>query len=121
MIIRMTLAMSGGRYDDRQWPAPGINFEVPEAEGRGLIRCGAALEVEMPAAQATVATATGTAPSLTAAEIAEAQAQHAAKTGPAPGDPKAAWVDHAVNQGLSRDEAEAMTKVQLQQGYGGRL
>jgi hypothetical protein len=134
MIIQMTVQMSGGRYDDRQWPAPWRNFEVPDEEGRGLIRCGAAMEVvsddsapeqdQPEPIQQPVGppyTASPQTPSLTAEEIAAAQAQEAAKTQPAPGDPKASWVEHAVKQGLSQDEAEGKTKAQLQQEYGGRM
>ena len=32
---------------------------------------------------------------------------------------KAAWVDHAVAQGADREEAESMTKDELQNTYGG--
>jgi len=33
-------------------------------------------------------------------------------------DPKAAWVDHAVSQGLSPEEAAAKTKAQLIEDHG---
>ena len=32
---------------------------------------------------------------------------------------KAGWVDFAVSQGMDRDQAEAMTKVQLKERFGG--
>lgn len=38
MIIRMIQNMSGGRYDNQQWPPAGIDFEVPDEEGEALIR-----------------------------------------------------------------------------------
>lgn len=37
---------------------------------------------------------------------------------PASSDKKAVWVDHAVAQGMDRDEAEAMTKADLVDTYG---
>lgn len=37
---------------------------------------------------------------------------------PAPGDPKAAWVDYAVSQGHKREDAESMTKADLIATYG---
>lgn len=39
--------------------------------------------------------------------------------GPSSSDTKATWVDHAVDQGADRDEAEAMTKAELVEQYGG--
>jgi hypothetical protein len=143
MIIQMTVQMSGGRYDDRQWPPPWTNFEVTEEEGHGLVRCGAAMEVvqqsepapltggedpqtpQVPpyvaSPQSAESAATAQPASITPQEIAAAQAEHAAKTVPSPGDPKAAWVEHAVSQGMDRAEAESSTKAALQQQYGGRL
>lgn len=129
MIIQMTVQMSGARYDDRQWPRPWSDFEVPDEEGRGLVRCGAAMEVvsdgsaptDTESAAETAADVPSTPSSLTQEEIAAAQAQQAAKTQPSPSDPKAAWVEHAVAQGADPAEAEGMTKVQLQQEYGGRM
>jgi hypothetical protein len=38
MIIQMRLNMSGGRYDNRQWPPAEVDFEVPDEEGRALIK-----------------------------------------------------------------------------------
>ena len=32
---------------------------------------------------------------------------------------KAGWVDFAVSEGMSRGEAEALTKVQLKERFGG--
>lgn len=37
MKIRMREVMSGGRHDGRPWPPPGVDFEVPDWEGRDLI------------------------------------------------------------------------------------
>ena len=38
---------------------------------------------------------------------------------PAQAEPKAAWVDWAVSQGADADEAEALTKAELIEFYGG--
>lgn len=38
---------------------------------------------------------------------------------PAQADPKAAWIDWAVSQGADTDEAEALTKAELIEFYGG--
>jgi len=40
---------------------------------------------------------------------------------PAPSDPKQAWVDYAVTQGMSGDDASRMTKADLQSRFGPRL
>jgi hypothetical protein len=140
MIIQMTVQMSGSRYDDRMWPPPWISFEVPDEEGRGLIRAGAAMEVVQVTPDEPLLAATGQGPQippyvaaaqpgtgpLTAQEIADAQAataaREAAKTTPSPADPKSAWVQHAVdNHGVDQADAEAMTKAALQQQFGGRM
>lgn len=49
---------------------------------------------------------------------AEKAAQANQQGGPAKSATKAEWVDHAVSQGADRDEAEAMTKDELQSKYG---
>ena len=120
MIIQMVTQMSGGRYDDQSWPTPWTDFEVPDDEGRGLIRCGAAMEV--------VGGLVKPAPDDDPEPVPEADPEPAPAVTPEPaggppavGDPKADWVEHAVNQGATREEAESQTKAQLQQNYGGRL
>jgi hypothetical protein len=40
---------------------------------------------------------------------------------PKPADPKQAWIDYAVVQGLDADAASAMTKADLMSRFGGRL
>jgi hypothetical protein len=139
MIIQMAWQMSGGRYDDRSWPPPWTDFEVPDEEGRGLVNCGAAIEVPqleplmlksvplqpVPVTATAVATSAG---GDSGGDDEEDPGQPAGSpvTGnapalPAPGDPKSAWVDYAVSQGFSEDEANAMTKTHLLQALGGRL
>jgi hypothetical protein len=39
----MIVGISGSRHDDRPWPPPGVMFEVPDWEGRDLIRGGNAV------------------------------------------------------------------------------
>ena len=46
-------------------------------------------------------------------------AAQAAASAPAKADAKAAWVDYAVARGADRDEAEAQTKAELVDTYGG--
>ena len=120
MIIQMIYQMSGGRYDDRMWPPPGVDFEVPDEEGRGLVLCGAAREVARPPEpepepepelEPEPEPTPEPAPEPALAELPQ----------PAPGDPKQAWVDYAVSQGAPRAEAEDRTKAQLQAAFGGRL
>ena len=53
-------------------------------------------------------------PEPQAEEEADAEPQR-----PAQADPKAAWIDWAVSQGADADEAEALTKAELIEFYGG--
>lgn len=134
MIIQMIVQMSGGRYDDRTWPLPWHDFEVPDDEGRGLIRCGAAMEVvstvpiakaappllpPAPLAKEVPAPPVKAAPGPAPAPAVRAPAAEVPQ--PAPGDPKSAWADYAVSRGATRAEADERTKTQLQAVYGGRL
>lgn len=128
MIIQMTYQMSGGRYDGTNWPSPWVSFEVPDWEGEGLVHCGAAIQMVLPAAgpeRKPKPEPKLTAPALVVPEPApEPEPEPAVVTElpqPAPGDPKPAWVDYAVSRGASRAEAEDQTKAQLQTAYGGRL
>ena len=45
MKIRMTEHRSGGRYDGREWPPVGVDFDVPDEEGAGLCAQGSAVPV----------------------------------------------------------------------------
>lgn len=134
MIIQMVYQMSGGRYDDRTWPTPWTDFEVPDEEGRGLISCGAAMEVVgivvsaaeaesvVTAAESAAETAALTAKAAeSASETAALAAEAPAPAAPRPADPKQDWVDYAVSLGAPRSEAETQTKVQLMAAFGGRL
>lgn len=128
MIIQMIYQMSGGRYDDRSWPLPWHDFEVPDEEGRGLIRAGAAMEVvgnvnpAAPEPEPVPVKAAPAAPSAPApAPAPMAKTAIAEVPQPLPSDPKAAWVEYAVSRGVSQTEAESMTKAQLQAEHGGRM
>ena len=117
MIIQMVTQMSGGRYDDQSWPTPWTDFEVPDEEGRGLIRCGAAMEV-VGGLMAEPAAGADPEPE-SEPESAPAVSSVPASGPPAAADPKAAWVDYAVSLGTPRAEAEEQTKAQLQSAFGG--
>jgi hypothetical protein len=150
MWVVMTLSMSGGRYDGRTWPPRGVPFQVPDWEGRDLVKVQQAVEIDTPAwavssppppapapePEPTVvsepsATSAGPAvvaedaPGLPEAAADGAEAPEAAPDEedvvPGPGDTKRAWVDYAVSKGASPAEAATQTKTQLQQAYGGRL
>jgi hypothetical protein len=129
VIIQFIYQMSGGRYDDRAFPPPWTDFEVPDEEGNGLIYCGAAVRVTRaaapepepepvklsePVSEPVLESSFRRAPEPEPAVVKELPQ-------PAPADPKAAWVDYAVSRGATRAEAEDQTKAQLQAMYGGRL
>ncbi len=144
MIIQMVYQMSGGRYDGRNWPVTGVNFEVSDEEGQGLVGCGAAVYVGPSAKPEDAkpdnvkpedakpdnlkpadAKSDGTGPDNAEPDDAATDAAVSAELAsgqplprPAPGDPKLAWVLYAVSQGASRGEAEESTKAQLQAAYG---
>lgn len=146
----MTVQMSGGRYDDRQWPVPWVNWEVSDEEGEGLVRCGAAMEVVLPpapvlperksspqAAAAHIAAEEAAAAAQARPPVTEKEAAAAAKAAareplpppeleknppvPLPGDPVDAWREYAVSRGMTEAEAKSKNKTQLQAAYGGRL
>lgn len=48
--IRMLEQYSGPRYDGRQWPTAGVEFEVDDEEAAGLVRQGVAELVAPPKA-----------------------------------------------------------------------
>jgi len=130
VLIQMTVQMSGGRYDDRQWPVPWHDFEVPDEEGRGLISCGAAMEVvgaTQPEKQEAPAPEPAWQPLPSSSNdpvpVPPPLTLEPEENPPVPSnaDPKAAWVEYAVSRGATPEEAESLTKSQLQAAYGGRL
>ncbi len=146
MWIAMVHDMSGARYDDRMWPGAGIPIEVPDWEGEALVADHDAIEVPPPPPPPSSAPKAdwvdhavdlGVPPdeaaAMTKAElIGEAQVPEPvfAPGGPIPGDgpeppkpadPKQAWMDYAVTQGMTEDQAGMMTKADLMSRFGGRL
>jgi hypothetical protein len=133
MWVQMLITISGGRADGTNWPDRYGVLEVPDHEGRDLIRARHAIPADPPAVTAGPGTARVTAaaapviPEQAAAvpegipEPAAAVPVPAETPAPGPADLKAAWVDYAVSQGTDRGQAEAMTKADLMSRYGGRL
>jgi hypothetical protein len=140
MIIRMYSQMSSGRHDGRTWPAPGVEFEVPDWEGRDLVDGGNAVMVsDKPTADYV--------PPPDVTPSAEPQPwppyEPGRLAGPVPAapdpepdgvvegtssleppkavQPKGDWVAWAVAQGaVSEEEASGLTKQQLMEAYGQR-
>ncbi len=98
MKIRMLIKISGGRGDGTDWPDPGADFYVDDAEGTHL--CAARLAV--PVAEEPY-TEVRSEPDPAPAGIGK----------PIVNAPKADWVDHAVSRGFDRGEAELMKKADL--------
>lgn len=48
MKIRMQVEKTGPRYDQRSWPPPGGEIDVPDEEGVALCRQGDAIPVPQP-------------------------------------------------------------------------
>ena len=129
MRVRMAIGISGGRADDRPWPAVGHEIDVPDHEGEDLIRARHAVYVGPSEPEAfTPAEPVFSQPSETGAGPVEEPASQSgppdaveAVPEPKPSDPKQAWVDYAMGQGATEDEANSMTKADLMSRYGGRL
>jgi hypothetical protein len=134
-VVAMVHQMSGGRYDDRQWPPPGFEFEVPDWEGEGLVRSNSAVKIRelpddrpvyvTPPAPVSLPSETAAGPVLPEPSPEDASPGPAAPGGdpepPKPSDPKQDWMDYAVTQGMTEDEAGAQTKADLMSRFGGRL
>lgn len=101
MLIAMHVKVSGGRGDGTDWPDAGLPFEVDDEEGQQLVRAGLAYPVARPVVPPPQAPAGEGKPGTGPAEPPSSRA------------PKAAWVEHAVAQGMDRAEAEAMAKGDL--------
>ena len=134
MIIRMFNQMSSGRHDGRPWPPPGVDFEVPDWEGRDLVDGGNAVMVSEKPTPAYVPP-----PDLPpspepqqwppfepgrlagpAQPVPEPEPVLQAAEPPRPASPKAEWVAWAVRNGVSDEEASQLTKQQLMEAYGQR-
>lgn len=92
--VRMLQQISGTRRG-WHWPQPGGEIDVGEDEAAMLTRQNMARRVEEP------------------------QPAPEADDGPPDrSERKAAWVEHAVAQGVDRAEAEATTKAKLIERFG---
>jgi hypothetical protein len=144
MWVEMMLTISGGRADGREWPDAGYLIEIPEDEAQDLIRARIAVRADPPRepdvpvvpvpsgppVEAIVsepsATGAGPVPEAVPEPVPEPEpvtpvAEEDSGDPPKPADPKADWVTYAVAHGANPSDAEASTKVQLMQAYGGRL
>jgi len=140
-VVVMVHQMSGGRYDDRPWPPPGYEFEVPDWEGEGLVRSSSAVKIReldddlpayvTPPAPVSLPAETAAGPAEPSVWIPDAGLTLLPESPPGsavdvpaeprPADPKQAWIDYAVSQGEPADTAGAMTKADLMSKYGGRM
>ena len=120
--VQMLQHISGGRADGTEWPHLGEILDTDEDEARHLVSGGnARWAVEPGAEERAVMPADG--PELAAAVPADDSAGDEppdAENGSQPlvRDPKQAWVDHAVENGATPEEAAAMTKADLIEKYG---
>jgi hypothetical protein len=148
--IRLRETLSGGRADGRPWPVAGEVIDVPDWEYDHCIAAGWAEHADPPAPpKAAKAPKKEPEPEKKPAKAHEpekAEAHEPEKPAggrvglyegdqvvlekapepepaepPRPSDPKPDWVDYAVDRGLARDKAEAMSKADLMSRYGGRL
>ena len=149
--VQMTITISGGRADGRNWPDRwGAAIDLSAAEAWPLIRAGNAIQVDAPEkpkplpppasltpAPRSEPAATARGPVAASQPAPEPQAirawgpEAAPKPEPTPAlvdmdppkpaDPKQAWVDYAMAHGETEDEANMQTKAELMQKYGGRL
>ena len=115
MIIAMVTHMSGGRYDDRQWPGPGVPFEVPDWEGEGLVKWHHAIQLadspEPPVD--TFVDEPSPEPSR--------ESPQWSGDPPKPASPKQDWIEWAISEGADPEQAANMTKVDLMSRYGSRI
>lgn len=118
MWIAMLEGMSGHRAGGDLWPARGVPLQVDDWEGEHLVRAQLAVRIEPPEG-----TVSPTLPSVVDLPPKSAPLPAPDEDAPVPGpsDTKGAWAAYAVSQGASQQEAESLTKSQLQSAYGGRL
>ena len=134
MRVRMIIGISGGRHDGREWPAAGHEIDVPDHEGDDLIRARHAIYVgpsEAPGGTAVPPVTSESSPTSAGPSwedehdrleaVADGTEEPEPVPEPKPGDLRQAWVDYAVSQGATEDQANGMTKVDLMSRYGGRL
>ena len=121
--VQMLQHISGGRGDGTEWPHRGGILDCGEDEARDLVsgqlarwavEPGAEERAVMPADRAELAQDGQTAPPVGDDEGPEPENG----SQPLVRDPKQAWVDHAVENGATPEEAAAMTKADLIEKYG---
>lgn len=139
-VVALVQQQSGGRWDDRVWPPPGIEFEVTAEEGEGLVRSSSAVKIRelpddrpeyiTPPAPVSLPSHTAAGPDYTPESAPEEEPGPAASGAdppepPKPADPKQDWMDYASDPRtpghITEDEAGMMTKADLMSRYGGRL
>ena len=115
--VQMIVQMSGHRPDGSPWPGAGSVLDLEDWEAEHLVRG----EMARPAGDAPVPEP--------AAEMAADGAEEAAEPPPLAEpptstpraiQPKADWIAWAMVNGLSQDEANALTKAELMERYGSR-
>jgi hypothetical protein len=137
MWIETVMHMSGTRANGDKYPPGFTPFEVADWEGEHLIRGGMARAVATPewavpkppaplpekpvTVPGPVMQEPDPAPPAYQPDDPEPELAAPAGLPPAPGDPKQAWVDYAVTQGMPADDASRMTKADLQSRFGPRL
>jgi hypothetical protein len=140
MWIEMVMHMSGTRANGEKYPPGWTAFEVADWEGEHLIRGGMARQVPVPewaVPKSPAPLKSAHAPRTVMPEPEPEQEPvppdpepllasvvplaPPAGLPPAPGDPKQAWVDYAVTQGMAPEDATRMTKADLQSRFGPRL
>lgn len=138
MIVQMLFSMSSGRHDNRVWPPPGVDFEVPDWEGEDLVNGGNAIKVAdspgpVPAQVQVQIQVPEPVPEPEPApepvEVADREPVPDMKLEPEPevpggpprpAAPKAEWVEWALQQGADQIDANNATKQQLMELYGQR-
>lgn len=128
-LIRAQIAVDAGQADDEpEVPEPAVSDSRPQSQIDGEALAAAQYQPERPlpvpppevsplAEVSGVAEVAGS-PEPEPEQAAEPE-QPAAP--PAPSAPKQSWIDYAVSQGATADEAASMTKADLMSRYGGRL
>ena len=143
--VQMLVHITGGRADGSVWPQVGHDkpLKISQAEAEDLYR--AQLARPWPGGDADEQTAEAAATAQTEALVEasepppqwppaepgrmgvsqpdpepEQEPEQEAGAAPRPAAPKADWVDWAVSQGATEENANASTKQQLMEQYGAR-
>jgi hypothetical protein len=124
-LIRGQNAVDAGQDDDEPAVPPPVPAQArPESQVEGE-RLAAQAAAEHAAWQETLPSPVAPPEVSAVAEISPVARVSAAEpdTGiaPPPSAPKQAWIDFAVSQGATADQAGSMTKADLMSRYGGRL